>query len=132
MEGLVYLVAAIAGGTLLAVGGLYTLGRCLQRREPYRTFLRLRGRQKVSFFRRLLADSRVPWPVKAVPLALIVYLAVPFDLIPDFVPVLGYLDDVALVLAAAALVVRFTPRSVVEELLGDLTRGANPSPCLDS
>ena len=48
---------------------------------------------------------------------LLVYLAIPFDIIPDFVPVLGYLDDVALVLLALVLIIKLTPRTVVQELI---------------
>ena len=44
------------------------------------------------------------------------YLASPIDLIPDFVPVIGHLDDAILVAALAAYVVRAAGREVVEEL----------------
>jgi uncharacterized membrane protein YkvA (DUF1232 family) len=44
------------------------------------------------------------------------YLALPFDLVPDFVPVLGQLDDALLVAAAVAYVVRRSGREVVAEL----------------
>jgi uncharacterized membrane protein YkvA (DUF1232 family) len=47
---------------------------------------------------------------------LLPYLASPIDLIPDFIPVLGHLDDAALVAAALAYVVRRSGREVVEEL----------------
>ncbi|MBI2171444.1 MAG: DUF1232 domain-containing protein [Chloroflexi bacterium] len=66
----------------------------MSRREPYRSFLKLPIRSKLAFFRRLVKDRRVPWWVKAAPFALVLYLALPFDLAPDFIPVLGYLDDV--------------------------------------
>ena len=51
-------------------------------------------------FRRLLADPRVPRLRKALLAATIGYLALPFDLVPDFIPVAGQLDD-ALVVALA-------------------------------
>jgi uncharacterized membrane protein YkvA (DUF1232 family) len=51
-------------------------------------------------FRRLLADPRVPRIRKAALAATIAYLAMPFDLVPDFIPVAGQLDD-ALVVALA-------------------------------
>jgi uncharacterized membrane protein YkvA (DUF1232 family) len=78
--------------------------------------MRLRTRQKIRFFRLLVIDKRVPRRVKAMPIALIPYLAMPFDLIPDFTPVLGYVDDVAIVLRAFALVIHLTPRPVFEDL----------------
>jgi uncharacterized membrane protein YkvA (DUF1232 family) len=46
---------------------------------------------------RLAGDPRVPGRVKAILGVLAVYLANPIDLIPDFIPVVGYLDDVVLV-----------------------------------
>ena len=47
---------------------------------------------------------------------LLPYLASPIDLIPDFIPVLGHLDDAVLVAAALAYVIRRSGREVVEEL----------------
>ena len=51
-------------------------------------------------FRRLLTDPRVPWIRKAALAATIAYLATPFDLVPDFIPLAGQLDD-ALIVALA-------------------------------
>lgn len=47
---------------------------------------------------------------------LVPYLAMPIDLVPDFIPVVGHLDDVALVAAVLAYVVRTAGREVVTEL----------------
>ena len=57
----------------------------------------------ITLFRRLLADGRIPRRRKALVVALLGYLAIPFDVVPDFIPVAGQLDDavvVALVLRA--------------------------------
>ncbi len=54
---------------------------------------------------------------------LVPYLASPIDLIPDFIPVLGHLDDAALVAVALAYVVRRAGREVVEELWPGSERG---------
>ena len=51
-------------------------------------------------FKRLLADPRVDWWRKALLVAVIVYSASPIDLIPDFIPVAGQLDDAILVVIA--------------------------------
>jgi uncharacterized membrane protein YkvA (DUF1232 family) len=51
------------------------------------------------------------------------YLALPFDLVPDFIPVAGQLDDAILVAAAIAYVVRGAGREVVEELWPGSERG---------
>lgn len=67
-------------------------------------------------FKRLLADARVPRRWKAACVFALVYLAVPFDLVPDFIPVAGQLDDAILVALVLAYVVRRAGRGVVEEL----------------
>ena len=53
--------------------------------------------QLAGLVARLAGDSRVPGRVKAILGVVAVYLASPIDLIPDFIPVVGYLDDVVLV-----------------------------------
>ena len=60
-------------------------------------------------------DPRVPWYVKAIAIAVAVYALSPIDLIPDFVPVLGYLDDVIIVPAGIALVIRLIPPVIMAE-----------------
>jgi|SRR5215203_3106469 len=64
-------------------------------------------------FKRLLADRRVPTRWKLASGLALVYLAVPFDLVPDFIPVAGQLDDAILV----ALVLRGLLRSAGPRLL---------------
>jgi uncharacterized membrane protein YkvA (DUF1232 family) len=88
--------------------------------------MRLRTRQKIRFFRWLVIDNRVPRRGKAMPIALIPYLAMPFDLIPHFIPVLGYVDDVAIVLGVFARVIHLTPRPVVEDLFRLAARPDKP------
>jgi uncharacterized membrane protein YkvA (DUF1232 family) len=56
--------------------------------------------------RRLAADRTLPSGVRVRLWLLLVYLAVPFDLIPDFIPVLGYADDAIIVVAVLRGVVR--------------------------
>ena len=51
------------------------------------------------------------------------YLALPFDLVPDFIPVLGQLDDALLVAAVLAYVVRRADRRLVEDLWPGSQRG---------
>ena len=56
-----------------------------------------------------------PWFVKAVLILLLAYLASPIDLIPDVIPVLGMLDDLAVAAVALWLAYRLTPPHVIEE-----------------
>jgi len=111
------IVAIVAGGLIVSLVAFYVLGRTLAKREPYQSFLGLRSRGKLRFFKLLLTDNRVPLGVRGIPLLLIPYLAMPFDIVPDFIPVLGYIDDVAIVLATLALIIWLTPRTVVDDLI---------------
>jgi uncharacterized membrane protein YkvA (DUF1232 family) len=65
--------------------------------------------------RRLLADSRVPRRHKALLVGLVGYLASPLDLIPDFIPVIGQLDDVLIALLTLRTVRRGIRRSLVRQ-----------------
>ena len=60
----------------------------------------------VVLLERLLSDPRVPRRKKLVLGALIPYLLMPFDLVPDFIPVAGYLDDAVIVAFALRYVLR--------------------------
>jgi uncharacterized membrane protein YkvA (DUF1232 family) len=60
-------------------------------------------------------DPRVPWYAKALGTCVIAYALSPIDLIPDFVPVLGYLDDLVLVPLVLLLVLRLIPADVLGE-----------------
>jgi uncharacterized membrane protein YkvA (DUF1232 family) len=60
-------------------------------------------------------DPRVPWPVKLLALVVAGYALSPIDLIPDFIPVLGYLDDVLLVPLGILLVIRLLPSELLAE-----------------
>jgi uncharacterized membrane protein YkvA (DUF1232 family) len=70
----------------------------------------------IVLFKRLLSDRRVPRRAKVALALLISYLALPFDLVPDFIPVAGQLDDAILVAVTIGYVARRAGRDVVEEL----------------
>lgn len=59
-------------------------------------------------------DSRTPLLVRALALFVAAYALSPIDLIPDFIPIIGYLDDLLLVPAGLALVIYLTPAAVLE------------------
>jgi uncharacterized membrane protein YkvA (DUF1232 family) len=65
-------------------------------------------------FRRLLADPRVPRRKKLILAALIPYLVLPFDLVPDFIPIAGYLDDAVIVALVLRHVLRGSDRELIE------------------
>jgi uncharacterized membrane protein YkvA (DUF1232 family) len=60
-------------------------------------------------------DPRVPWYAKALAALVAGYALSPLDLIPDFIPVAGYLDDLILVPAGILLVIRMIPSEIMAE-----------------
>ncbi|WP_396615803.1 YkvA family protein [Lysobacter soli] len=60
-------------------------------------------------------DPRTPWFPRLLALAVAAYALSPIDLIPDFIPVLGYLDDVILVPLGVWLVLRMVPAEVIAD-----------------
>lgn len=60
-------------------------------------------------------DPRVPWYAKVLAAVVVAYALSPIDLIPDFIPVLGYLDDVILVPLGMILVMRLIPAAIMDE-----------------
>jgi uncharacterized membrane protein YkvA (DUF1232 family) len=85
-------------------------GRALVRR-----IVRLPLRSKLRLALALARDSRIPLVVRAIPPGLVLYLATPIDLIPDFIPVIGHLDDMVILIVGVGLLLRFTPRDVLED-----------------
>jgi uncharacterized membrane protein YkvA (DUF1232 family) len=70
----------------------------------------------------LLRDGRVPAQQKLILAGIGGYLFFPIDLIPDFVPVLGQLDDLAVVLLGLDLFIRSAPADIVEEHLAKISQ----------
>ena len=60
-------------------------------------------------------DPRVPWYAKALAAAVAGYALSPLDLIPDFIPVVGYLDDLILVPLGIVIVIRLIPTEIMAE-----------------
>jgi uncharacterized membrane protein YkvA (DUF1232 family) len=83
------------------IGRLKTWARALER-EVHALYLAAR-------------DPCVPWYAKALALAVVAYALSPIDLIPDFIPVLGYLDDLILVPIGIYVVIRLIPPEVMAE-----------------
>jgi uncharacterized membrane protein YkvA (DUF1232 family) len=119
---LVWIVVAAAATALLSAGALSVLlwrrRAALRSSEMGRLVRRVAAlslRRKVRLAWRLLADRRVPLLARAVLSAVVLYLAMPLDIVPDFIPVVGYLDDVLIILGAAWLFLRLVPAGVLEE-----------------
>ena len=83
--------------------------------------LREKAKQlKIDVYALYLAykDPRVPWHAKIFIALIVGYALSPIDLIPDFIPVLGYLDDLIIIPAGISLSLKMVPKEVLEECRG--------------
>src|SRR3990172_7990933 len=119
--------AALVLVAALAAWRLRRAGRP-EDRELAGRIVRLPLRRKLRLAAALVRDNRIPLLVRALPPALVLYLAMPLDVIPDFIPVIGHLDDVIVLVLGIALLLRFTPRAVLEEHVSRLEAEAPRAP----
>ena len=70
-----------------------------------------------------LRDPRAPWYAKGLILLVVAYAFSPIDLIPDFIPVLGYLDDLIIVPLGVYLAIRMLPAQVMQECQAKAEQG---------
>lgn len=109
-------VGGVLGGLILLwlalVGSLYVVSRRYDDPTSLKDALRLLP-DVVRLLRRLSADPALPRGVRVRLVLLLGYLLMPVDLVPDFIPVIGYADDAVIV----ALVLRSVTRAAGEEAL---------------
>lgn len=72
-------------------------------------------KRELRVYQCVLRDKRTPWYAKAVLGLAVGYLLMPFDLIPDFIPVLGQLDDILIVPGLVWLALKLIPTDIVDE-----------------
>ena len=82
--------------------------------ERTRQWARLAKRDVHAIYR-AARDPRVPWYVKALAFCVAGYALSPIDLIPDFVPVLGYVDDLIIVPLGILIVLKLIPPDIIAE-----------------
>lgn len=70
-------------------------------------------------------DPRTPWYAKVLALLVAAYALSPIDLIPDFIPIIGYLDDLVIVPLGVLLVVRLIPPDLMREYRATAAGAAN-------
>ena len=72
-------------------------------------------KRELIVYQRVLRDERTPLPAKLFLALAIGYLCMPFDLIPDFIPVIGHLDDAIVIPALVFAALRLVPCEIVSE-----------------
>ena len=72
-------------------------------------------KRELRVYQLLLDHPRTPRPARLLLGLAVGYAVMPFDLIPDFIPVVGHLDDVVIVPALVLLALRFMPEELIEE-----------------
>lgn len=102
------------------------------RREPRLVSMEMlraryaRFETEILVYKLALRDPRTPKQAKWLLRAAIAYALTPIDLIPDFIPVIGHLDDALIVPALVWLAARLIPRGVIEECRAVVARSSGP------
>ena len=94
-------------------------------------FLLLRNPGILRFVPRLMFDGRVPLGAKLLLVGAVAYLLSPIDLVPDFLPIRGRLDDVLVLLISLASLVGRAPRDVLSRTKGDDEGGPKAGPVVE-
>ena len=72
-------------------------------------------KQELAVYRLVLKHPKTPWLAKLFLGLAIAYLLLPFDLIPDFIPVLGQLDEIIIIPVLVYLALLFIPKTIIQE-----------------
>ena len=128
---LVLIAVAVIGFSLLCLVAIVVwrqLRHDDQVRELSRRITKLPWRDKLRLAWRLMKDRRIPGRVRLIPPALVLYLASPIDIIPDFIPVIGQLDDILVLGIGIGLMVKLIPTDILNEQLLRLETEPQPQP----
>jgi len=131
---LVVLGVIIAGLVLLIAVAAFLFWR-IQRSDEKKLAKRVAKLpffDKISLAGSLFRDDRVSIASRIIALALVLYIASPIDLVPDFIPVIGYFDDILIVLVGAGLLLRSIPRYIIEEHVSRYEEQARETKTLES
>lgn len=72
-------------------------------------------KRQIKLYKLVLKDRRTPLLPKIILGAAVGYLLLPFDLIPDFIPVIGQLDDLIIIPALVCIAVKLIPKQIITE-----------------
>lgn len=70
---------------------------------------------KIRLYKLVVSDKRTPVTVKVILVLMIVYALFPFDFISDFIPVLGLVDDLAIIFSLIWLTFSFIPKKIIDD-----------------
>jgi uncharacterized membrane protein YkvA (DUF1232 family) len=122
-------IAALILGSVLALAAiaafLWWRVQTSEEKRLAKRIAKLGFRDKLSLARALFTDRRVSFLPGLIALTLIVYLAIPIDIVPDFIPVIGYADDLLIVVIGAGLLLRSIPTHVLDEHVGRYEQAAS-------
>jgi uncharacterized membrane protein YkvA (DUF1232 family) len=74
-----------------------------------------RLKREVTVYQLVIQDKRTPTLAKLLLMLAVGYLLLPFDIIPDFIPVIGHVDDAVIVPALVLLALRYVPQAVLDD-----------------
>jgi uncharacterized membrane protein YkvA (DUF1232 family) len=130
----VVLGVIIAGLLLLLGAAAFVLWR-VQRSDEKKLanrIAKLPFLDKIALAGSLFRDERIPIAPRIIALALVFYIASPIDLLPDFIPVVGYFDDILIVMIGAGLLLRSIPSYIIEEHVARYERTSPHDKTLES
>lgn len=78
-------------------------------------YIARRLKTELKVYQLVLKDNRTPRLAKLILGSAVGYLLLPFDIIPDFIPVIGYLDDAIIIPALVILALKIIPKEVIED-----------------
>ncbi|HEX5369231.1 MAG TPA: DUF1232 domain-containing protein [Dehalococcoidia bacterium] len=111
----ILLIVFVAVALLIAVAAYVLIKKASSRTKALAARVqKLSWPARLRLVAALMRDERIPRAVRLIPPLLVLYLAMPIDIVPDFIPVLGQLDDVLVAIVAIGLIVKFAPVNVIE------------------
>lgn len=75
---------------------------------------------EIKLYRLVLKDKRTPFAAKILLSLAVAYFFMPFDIIPDFIPVIGHLDDAVIIPGLVYLALKLIPKEIIDEYRGQL------------